>query len=362
MDLGQMAQNFFVAVVLVLGFCMLMLPSWRLIRSEAKALQLVPFSNLLVIFLLSALVTAALVALMVEVGHPYGYILFVFLPSALGFAGALLWLELGGELSRGGCQVASAAAVLGGGAGTLIFGLEGLICLVMATPLVVPLGLLGGEGVWRLRKGRGEDLHAPTLLLLLLVSAPVLMGAEAVLDPEPPLYEVRTAVIVDAPPEVVWRHVVSFSELPPPTELLFRSGIAYPIRAEIRGRGVGAVRYCVFSTGAFVEPIEVWDEPRLLRFSVTENPPSMRELSFYPAVHPPHLEGFMVSRRGQFLLEELPGGRTRLEGTTWYSHGLFPASYWRLWSDWILHRIHGRVLDHVRRLAERDVRGNRAAL
>ena len=51
-----------------------------------------------------------------------------------------------------------------------------------------------------------------------------------------------------------------------PDEWLFQTGLAYPVRAEIQGRGVGRVRTCEFSTGPFVEPIEVWDEPRLLRF------------------------------------------------------------------------------------------------
>ena len=120
----------------------------------------------------------------------------------------------------------------------------------------------------------------------------------------------------------------------------------------IRGEGGGAERQCVFSTGSFVEPIEVWDEPRLLKFSVTANPPPMEEWTPYRAVHPPHLDNFLVSNGGQFLLSALPGGRTRLEGTTWYRHGMWPATYWRLWSDEIIHRIHWRVLRHIKAGAE----------
>jgi len=53
---------------------------------------------------------------------------------------------------------------------------------------------------------------------------------------------------------------------PAPKELLFRAGIAYPIRAEITGHGVGAVRHCIFFfDGPFGGTIEVWDEPRLLK-------------------------------------------------------------------------------------------------
>ena len=119
------------------------------------------------------------------------------------------------------------------------------------------------------------------------------------------------------------------------------------------GRGIGAERHCVFSTGAFVEPIEVWEAPHRLRFSVTSNPAPMEEWTPYSHIEPPHLHGFLMSKGGQFLLTPLPNGGTRLEGTTWYQHGLWPPAYWRLWSDAIIHRIHMRVLSHIRDAAEK---------
>jgi hypothetical protein len=166
---------------------------------------------------------------------------------------------------------------------------------------------------------------------------------------------VRTEVEIEAPPERVWRHVVSFTELPPPEEWIFKAGVAHPLRAEIHGTGAGAVRHCVFSTGPFVEPILVWEEPRLLRFAVTTNPPPLEEISFRE-VNPPHLHGFLRSEMGQFQLTDLPGGRTRLEGTTWYRHGLWPESYWTLWTDSIIHTIHRRVLAHIQRQSEKPDR------
>ena len=129
---------------------------------------------------------------------------------------------------------------------------------------------------------------------------------------------------------------------------------AWPTRSAPGSRGPASarVRRCEFSTGAFVEPIEVWDEPRLLRFAVTSNPAPMREWNPLFEIHPPHLDGFLVSKRGQFLLTPLPGGKTLLRGSTLYQHGLWPAAYWRLWSDPIIHRIHDRVLRHIKTLAE----------
>jgi hypothetical protein len=112
------------------------------------------------------------------------------------------------------------------------------------------------------------------------------------------------------------------------------------------------VRHCIFSTGAFVEPIEVWDEPRLLKFGVTSQPPVMDEMSPYAHLKPPHLNSYLHSRKGQFLLTRLPDGRTLLEGTTWYENSFWPGIYWDRWSDYIIHRIHQRVLEHIKHLSE----------
>jgi hypothetical protein len=61
-----------------------------------------------------------------------------------------------------------------------------------------------------------------------------------------------------------------------------------------------------------------------LAFRVTDQPAPMEELSPFD-VHPPHLDNFLVSRRGEVRLERLPDGRTRLVGTTWYTWEAFRA-------------------------------------
>jgi hypothetical protein len=190
------------------------------------------------------------------------------------------------------------------------------------------------------------------MLSVALLLTPALMTVEHVVKPQPSTFVVKSAIEVNAPPEAVWKEVVAFAEIPPPKEMLFRAGVAYPIRAEITGHGPGAVRRCVFSTGAFVEPIRIWDEPHLLRFGVAANPAPLNELSPYGHIEPAHLHGYFESHQGQFLLTELSGGRTRLEGTTWYSHTMWPETYWHLWSNYIIHRIHMRVLEHIRTQVE----------
>jgi hypothetical protein len=272
----------------------------------------------------------------------YGFTLFLLWPALLGSLTTWVFRPTSGWQAAG---FGALAAVVAAGS-FLIVHIEGLICILMALPLVMPLGALGG---WIAYMAARSRLRAPGIALLLMAPP---AGITWDVNAHPPVFEVRTAIEIAASPEQVWKHVVASSELPEPHEWFFRAGVAYPQRAGIRGSGVGAVRYCDFSTGAFVEPVEVWDEPRLLRFRVTENPAPMREWTPYGDLQPRHLHGYLISKQGEFRLTPLANHRTLLEATSWYQHGLWPAEYWRWWSDAIIHQIHLRVLTHIRTLAE----------
>jgi hypothetical protein len=238
-------------------------------------------------------------------------------------------------------------------AGSFLLGWEGSICIVMAAPILLVITILGALlGHHVLADSAHVRERSTKSISGLIIVVPLFVLAEPTARGEAELRTITTAVVIDAPREVVWQHVIRFEPLPPPEDWLFRTGIAYPIRAEIDGEGVGAVRHCIFTTGAFVEPITAWDAPYRLAFSVAAQPHPMQEWTLYEEVHPPHLDGYFRTERGQFLLTSLPGGRTRLEGTTWYRHDLWPQAYWQPWSTFVLHRIHRRVLKHIQHLSE----------
>jgi uncharacterized membrane protein YhaH (DUF805 family) len=285
----------------------------------------------------------------------YGWSLFLSIPFCMGLFSTLLYGAREPRTSRESIGVALLSVTIAGVA-LLAVAAEGVICLAMAAPIAYAVAALGGmigHSVVVLGWMARHDSHRPTASLCLAVLlVPMSSAVEHVAHHAAPMYQVQSSIEIAAPPSAVWPKVIAFSAIPPPQEIIFRTGIAYPIRAEITGRGAGAVRRCMFSTGPFVEPIEVWDEPKLLRFGVTENPAPLNELSPYGNIQPRHLHGYFVSHQGQFLLTELPGGRTRLDGTTWYTDAMWPAVYWRIWSDYIIHRIHMRVLAHIKLEAE----------
>jgi uncharacterized membrane protein YhaH (DUF805 family)/uncharacterized protein YndB with AHSA1/START domain len=295
-------------------------------------------------------IAGAMTGLSVFVLGSYGASLFAGTPLAMGAAASYLYNRRRPR-TLGSTVVVALTSVAMAGAALLLFALEGVFCLAMALPIAAGLSALGAVvGRAIALQTSTPSSHALAILLLL----PAISGAEVALS-VPAERQVTTSRIIDAPPALVWRHVVSFAELPPPNQWFFQAGIAYPMRARIEGSGVGAVRTCEFSTGPFVEPITTWDEPRLLAFDVTRQPRPMTEWSPYAFVNAPHLEGAFRSQRGEFRLVPLDGGRrTRLEGSTWYVLEMGPAPYWRLWSEWLLHAIHDRVLEHIEALAEHE--------
>ncbi len=283
----------------------------------------------------------------------YGWGLFVGIPFFLGLSSTLIY-SFHEPRSLGRCLLVAVISTGILGCVLFAFAIEGAICLAMALPLALVLAVFGAIIGYVLQSRPSFSTSTLQTVSLGFLLLPGLILAEHTLGPTPPVYEVKTSVVIKSDLQTVWKHVVTFSELPPPTEALFKTGIAYPIRAEMRGRGVGAVRYCKFSTGDFVEPITVWDEPRLLAFDVVGQPAAMEEISLYNSLRPPHLENYFVARKGQFELKSLPDGTTLLEGTTWYQNRFWPAAYWHLWSDEIIDVIHNRVLLHIKSLAESE--------
>jgi uncharacterized membrane protein YhaH (DUF805 family) len=298
-----------------------------------------------------------LVILGTKVMAVYSWGLFLGVPCLMGFLSSWLFNRNKVQTLNQTVWISVAPlAVLG--LALLGFAMEGLICLAMALPLAAPFAIVGGLIARNIMKGDRPE-GAPRAFTACALMLPAMMMGEHAAKMEPPVNAVTTSIVIDAPVDVVWRNVISFPPLDPPEETIFKAGVAYPIAGQIVGSGVGAVRYCRFSTGDFVEPITTWDENRLLAFNVAAQPHALRELSPWEIV-PAHIErNYMRSQHGQFRLTALDEHRTLLEGTTWYQNYLWPQQYWREWSDGIVHRIHLRVLRHVKQQAELAVRSER---
>ena len=290
-----------------------------------------------------------LTLLSTQVFGEYGWALFVVMPFALGAVSTGLYLRRHPATLKEAQWVSFLAVLCVGG---LLFGLalEGLLCLVMATPIAGLLAILGGSFVWKVHRANPDQSNAP-LMGVVFLSLPALFAGEPLGRPVTPTFTVQSEVFVAASPQRLWPLVVDVAELPPDGQLWSRLGMATFRRAWTEGEGIGAIRYCEFDTGVAREPVEIWDPPRRLQLRVETTPTPLKELSLYEHIHAPHLKGFYEVKSAEFLLEPVEGG-TRLIGTTRYQHGLWPAQYWAWWCGHVVKDLQQRVLTHAKRRAE----------
>jgi hypothetical protein len=292
----------------------------------------------------------ALVYFSVGIFGEYGWTLFLFAPILMGFAATIIYAPSGGK-PIWKCLVVSLYYFLFISVLVMAFAIEGLICVAMSLPLVLPLDVIGVLAAYHFTNHYRKPTLGLSTLALLLLAMPFMLGFEASHKSQPTLHQVVSTVTIDAPIEKVWANVVEFPQIDKSPDGILKLGFAYPINAKIDGTGVGAIRRCNFNTGSFVEPITVWDEPHWLAFDVRDQPAPMTELSPYENLHAAHLE-YLRSHKGQFRLFEKEG-KTVLEGTTFYTHDIAPDLYWSLFSDEIIHQVHLRVLNHIKEVSEK---------
>lgn len=279
----------------------------------------------------------------------YGYGLFVVSPLVIGAITAYVAnrdRDLGAW--RTARLVVGATAL--GGAALVFSALEGLVCIVLASPLGFGIALLGSL------LGRAMALRSrrsTTQTLSFVASLPLVFAAEAALNGVTSFATEQT-VEVSASPAAVWRAIVHMDTIDEGLALPFRLGVAYPIRGDIVGEGVGALRLGEFSTGTAVERVTEWVPQRKLAFVVENDVPAMRELSPYEHVHAPHVVGYFRSAYTSFELVPRGENRTEIIERTAHELRLEPVLYWLPLARWVIAQNNARVLAHIRHQAERD--------
>lgn len=279
----------------------------------------------------------------------YGFGIFVVSPFIIG---ATTGYFANRKTDVGASRTAKlvAGAILLGGVALVMAALEGIICIFMAAPLAVGTALVGGL------LGRAIAVHSrrpPQHALSSLALLPLVFAAES-LVPSTIHFDTRSTIQINAPPEAVWKLLVRTDLSEEPVALPFRFGVAYPVRGEVLGEGIGAIRLGEFSTGTVLERVTQWIPNRKLAFIMLDEVPAMRELSPYAHVHAPHVVGYFSTTDTSFELTPRAGGGTEIVERTSHELRLEPALYWLPFARWVVHENNARVLAHIQRQAERS--------
>jgi hypothetical protein len=290
-----------------------------------------------------ALILAA-VAMGALVFGSYGYGMFVVSPLVVGAATGYL-ANRAGDIGVQQTFVLVACATLLGGLALVGVALEGLVCILMVAPIVIAVAVLGGA----LGRAIAQRRRRPPVAAVAVL--PLVFAMEAAF-PASTNFDATETIVVKAPPEWVWQSIVHTGTIDEPPALPFRLGVAYPLRGDVIGSGIGALRHGEFSTGTAIERVTEWAPNRKLAFVVDRDIPGMRELSPYEHVHAPHVVGYFLTTSASFELEPLPDGGTEIVEHTAHVLKLDPVFYWLPMARWVVHANNARVLAHISRQAE----------
>ena len=268
----------------------------------------------------------------------YNGSLLLLMPLLQGFVGALMRGPQTRSVWSGGGMIVLIWFI--DTALAAVFMREGIICLIMAIPLLWPVIAIGygiGRVVARWKKSRMVSVSLLPLALVWVVG-----------ETQGPAPDYRQAIVdtvtVNAPPEYIWRYVVDYPDNPnPPDYWLWKVGLPAPTHSVAPIQAVGAHRECKFSGDkAFEERIAELEPNRKLTFVITKQPQH------------PEIIGHINVDKGQIELKANGDGTTTLIATSWYRLHVRPAAYFDLWAADVTRHIHFRVLGYMKELAERD--------
>lgn len=242
-----------------------------------------------------------------------GGVLFLLLPAAAGFAVGIVTQQ---------SKIVPASLVI---AAVLCFsillmtGAEGLVCVLMAAPLIAVGLAIGAFLGFLFRKHIIDKSKAPQSIksIILLIMPLFLLGANTVEQPVRRIPRTETFIStlrVDASPERVWNQLKSVDAINASKPFLLRIGLPVPVSCSLEGEGVGSRRICYFDSGYIEERVTAWNPPVYMGLEITESRlPGRHWLGFKDASYDLRREGdsTVVVRK-----------------TTIISR-LYPAWYWR---------------------------------
>jgi hypothetical protein len=227
---------------------------------------------------------------------------------------------------------------------------EGVICLVMLSPIWLASGWAGAFAMRSQRRRRGRAIES-SFLIIPLVAA--MVEAQIPIPQEP--VTLSRSILIKAAPEKIWRYAVSSRDIGVQegrwTITHNIIGIPRPRESVVDGTGVGALRTAYWGNHInFQERIVTWEPGRKLgwNFNFANN-----TVQNYTDKHIAPDGEFLKIDSGEYLLRPVAADTTELTLTIRYIAKTHVNHYAKLWGELMLGDIQENVLAIIKDRAER---------
>lgn len=152
-----------------------------------------------------------------------------------------------------------------------------------------------------------------------------------------------TRVHLNASPDIVWKHIMLYEEVPGEPPFLLRTLLPHPFRTEGDKSRVGAIVRCAYREGDLVKRIASVEPPHFLQFEVVE-----QRLG---------IEGCTLTLGGSYKIQPCENGSDVVLTTNYWAY-LSPRFMWRPLEALLVHQLHRHIINGVHRailLANRGV-------
>lgn len=241
----------------------------------------------------------------------YGLSFFVFLPFTLGY---ILGKSTIKSISLWGLMISLFIFFI-----LLLLGnLEGMVCLLMAMPLVIVAIAIGAFFKYLIKKYRqnhtDENMIRSSIFPLLLFITFGIVEKELT-KKDIYINEVKSEIILPYAPNEVYEAIKSVDTLDAEKPFLMKLDLPIPQKCILEKEEVGGIRTCYFEGGQIVERITELKKNEVLRMDVIDYQLTGRKwLGFKEAI---------------YFFEGLPNRQTKMTRITTYTSELYPRIYWQ---------------------------------
>ncbi|GHC58181.1 hypothetical protein [Ulvibacter litoralis] len=198
----------------------------------------------------------------------YGWLLFLLAPFLLGFAPSFVISNIE-PVSKKKSYVLGFTSLFLACLGLVVLGVEGLICILMASPLFIAATFLGILLVDRINI---QKINNPRIILLIILAYILSFFTLDYVNDTNQLIPITSSIVIDKPIETIWEVTTNNIEISKPDLFLDKFGIGYPKSITFFNKGVGATRDFNFSTGSYLQSVTAWDAPNLISFETKKSP------------------------------------------------------------------------------------------